>query len=266
MYWNLGEVAAPVVVKLCIESWRLLNREYEIIILDDNTIGEYVRLDELLPGWERLPIQKRANAIRLALLETNGGVWADATLLCTKPLRHWLPEHPNMTAVTFSGDPKSGKRVLNFFIAAPANSEFILKWSKRYFSYMKTIPRPMSRRVMKFITRNFSWVKSFYGSVLLSSKFVRDTLGFPYFVMHYLANRILIFSPRWRKLWSQSERLVAGRMSTFLVPALDEMKLRAALRDPSQLVIKLSYRTPNGKNLERMPALIAEYLAEIPND
>ncbi len=87
--WFQGLEHAPELVRECHASWVRHNPGWEIHVLDEQNTDDFV--DESCGWkWEHLPLEKRADLLRLALLETHGGVWADATCYCTRPLDDWI--------------------------------------------------------------------------------------------------------------------------------------------------------------------------------
>ena len=122
LYWEQGWDAAPELVRQCRRSWEVRNPDWTVRCLDAATLGEYFDLEEWLPGsvgrprwcwraaercydaWQRsrsdrqwrmigrkkLSVQGRSDIVRLNLLARYGGVWADATLWCHRPLDDWL--------------------------------------------------------------------------------------------------------------------------------------------------------------------------------
>ena len=89
-YWEQGWNHAPLVCKICIESWELSNPELTLHKVSARD------LPALLPDlcrWDRLwelPAGQRSDLVRLALLKKFGGIWADATLFSTAPIMPWL--------------------------------------------------------------------------------------------------------------------------------------------------------------------------------
>lgn len=94
-YWeNVHQVDANLTqqaimhafLELCQKSWRTLNPGWEIRVLDQDTVWQYISKADLPAGFDNLKVQHRSDAIRLALLVEYGGVWMDATLLLLRPL------------------------------------------------------------------------------------------------------------------------------------------------------------------------------------
>ena len=123
LYWEQGWDAAPELVRQCRRSWELNNPDWTVRCLDGTTVGEHFDLEEWMPGptgrplpwrrfaawsynaWQRsrskrlqlrmigrkrIHVQGRSDILRLNLLARYGGVWADATLWCHRPLDDWL--------------------------------------------------------------------------------------------------------------------------------------------------------------------------------
>ncbi len=131
--WFQGLEQAPEVVRVCYKSWVRHNPDWEIVALDEKNAGEYVDRES---GWadERLPVQKRANLLRLALLERYGGVWADATCFCTVSLDNWI--HDCLPSGFFAFREDGGKRILaNWLLAALPENTLIREFRTVHTAY-----------------------------------------------------------------------------------------------------------------------------------
>lgn len=133
IFWAQGEEAAPSVVKTCIASWRRLNPDWDIRVLDNATAEALVDLSDLPP---QLPARFRANLLRLRLLARQGGVWTDATTLCHRPLDDWLPLLAGQTGFFVFASPHSDRWISNWFIAAHPENPIISAWSHAYGRYL----------------------------------------------------------------------------------------------------------------------------------
>lgn len=87
LYWDEGEDSAPQLVRLCIQSWRDHHPGWEVTVHDSATAAQVVDRSRLTPGLKTVHY---SDLLRTALLRRHGGVWADATLLCTRSLDDWL--------------------------------------------------------------------------------------------------------------------------------------------------------------------------------
>ena len=128
MYWAQGEAGAPFVVQRCIASWRDLNPDWEVRILDDATLSSWSDLSDV-PAF--LPRRYMADMLRLRLLKQHGGVWADATVLCHRPLDDWLPLHTLAGFFVFS-DPGPDRWLTSWFMAATPDHPLTTAWEEAY--------------------------------------------------------------------------------------------------------------------------------------
>ena len=152
IYWAQGETNAPDIVKRCIESWRRRNPGWEIVVLDSEKIGAFVRMSDV-PSF--LPHRLFADTLRLRLLADHGGVWADATCYCHRPLDEWLPLAAARGFFAFS-EPGPDRSIDNWFIAAEKGGALIGAWRERFDRY---IARRASTPVPYFIAMYaFDWV------------------------------------------------------------------------------------------------------------
>ena len=123
MYWEQGWDEAPPVVRECRRSWKHHNPGWEVRCLDGATVREYFDFAAWMPrdggrprwvwnlrraahdarhrlragrprrrmiGTRSVSVQARADVLRLHLLNRYGGVWADATVWCHRPLDDWI--------------------------------------------------------------------------------------------------------------------------------------------------------------------------------
>jgi hypothetical protein len=130
LFWDKGWDEAPELVRLCLKSWETRNPGWEVVKLD----GRSPETRRAIAGTfaERTPtVQAVSNALRLSLLADHGGVWADATTYCLKPLDHWLP--PLMPTGFFALD-RPGRELLasSWFLAAEPGNYLICAWQARY--------------------------------------------------------------------------------------------------------------------------------------
>lgn len=136
IYWAQGEEQAPFVVQKCIESWKVNNPSWRIIVLNENTVDEYVKIPKISA---KHPIRYKANLLRLMLLKEHGGVWADATTFAHRPLNEWLPLLANSGMFMFS-NPSKDRDIENWFIAAERNHPLINEWEYQLRKYYLSHP------------------------------------------------------------------------------------------------------------------------------
>lgn len=131
IYWEQGEHKAPFVVKECIKSWRVNNPNWEVTVLDEQSVSNFVEIPTLS---ENFPVRYKANLLRLVLLRDYGGIWADATTFAHRPLDEWLPLLSNNGLFMFS-NPAADRDIENWFIASEKNHTLINEWEKQLRKY-----------------------------------------------------------------------------------------------------------------------------------
>lgn len=149
MYWGQGEAQAPHVVQRCIASWRRLNPDWDIRVLDNDTLREYADISDV-PA--HLPPRIHANLLRLRLLARHGGVWTDATTLCHRPLSEWIPLLADQTGFFVFGGPHHDRWFDNWFIAASPKSGLIQAWARDYARYATRLKSEPDKYFMMIYT------------------------------------------------------------------------------------------------------------------
>lgn len=135
------EATSASFLDLCHRSWRRLNPDWKVHILNQFTVWDYISKDDLPKGFDNLMIQHKSDSIRLALIVKYGGVWIDATILLLKPLdsvikesepekRHFYVNRGTKNKPTIKtryARYNTEFHVENWFIAAPPQDPFILR-------------------------------------------------------------------------------------------------------------------------------------------
>ena len=104
--WFQGVRHMPYIVKRCIASWKLHHPLWNVIVLDNSTISDYVPLHRLHNGKE---IEKAhlSDIYRISLLHHHGGLYVDSSVYCTRPADTWLSNHTSKGFFAFNNPPKS---------------------------------------------------------------------------------------------------------------------------------------------------------------
>ena len=126
-YWQGG--TPPLLVQRCFDHWRRLHPHFEIRILDERGVLQY--LPAIPAALDGASAAKRADWIRLELLRRHGGIWLDASTILTQPL-DWVLQEQARTGADFVGyylqqytSVPQRPVVENWFMAAPPGSAFI---------------------------------------------------------------------------------------------------------------------------------------------
>ncbi|MGF1680927.1 capsular polysaccharide synthesis protein [Photobacterium minamisatsumaniensis] len=194
MYWDSGLDSAPEVVKLSYKSWVQLNPDYEVIFLDKTNIKQHLGF-EFNDVYNCFTVDLKAagksDFLRAYLLYRYGGVWADATTFCMKPLDTWL----NMSETeffSFREKYSDDRQLVSWFLASYQGSRVLSDLLKKSIDYLYKPERKINleirglkatRRLANktgFISQNGS------GYPLLNHLECQYTT--PYFWMFYLFN------------------------------------------------------------------------------
>lgn len=94
--WTFWDGNAPDLVLRCIESIRRQNPHRRVVVVSTATLPIFLTEDDypLFHGRRGGPQdfsspQYLADWVRLTLLDKYGGVWFDASVICTKPVESW---------------------------------------------------------------------------------------------------------------------------------------------------------------------------------
>jgi len=130
--WLQGWEEAPWFVKKIKDTWVRHNPEWNVELVSEANLSEYV--DIYLPP-DASPAAK-SDIIRLNLLCTHGGVWADATLICMIPLDEWIYDalRPEGFWMYHGGD---STRPCSWFLISMKETYIIKKWKEACDEYWR---------------------------------------------------------------------------------------------------------------------------------
>jgi len=168
IYWEGGEAAAPPLVAACIASWRRLNPGWQVVVLD--AAGLAAR-GEIPARPATMTVQAHSDLVRLRLLRRHGGVWADATVMCLRPLDHWLPPVAASGFFAFlwtDADswfvrPDIHRLLTSWFLASEPEGAVIAPWEAASYAYWQGRSRP----------HDYYWVHLILETLVASDRGVR---------------------------------------------------------------------------------------------
>jgi hypothetical protein len=134
-FWHDAE-DMPEIVKTCMKSWTVHNPGYRINIVTRNTVKDFLPDIDASKWTHADGLAHFADRVRINLLVRYGGIWIDASILCTRPLQwiHDLREKHDSDVVAFYIDGfTTDKRypvIENWFIASIEGSPVILEWKR----------------------------------------------------------------------------------------------------------------------------------------
>lgn len=131
-FWNTEEL--PEIIEKCIESWKVQNKNYEIIILNPKNLDKYLgdgATMNLLQWKFNDCHQKFSDLVRLNILAKYGGVWMDASIVCYQNIDNVIPNEHRCTVYSI---PELSQEPLieSWFIACNRSDMFVKKWRDEF--------------------------------------------------------------------------------------------------------------------------------------
>lgn len=255
LYWHQGWNNAPEIVNHCAATWQRHNPTWDINLLDSTTIADKVRLPAALKSMN-LPLPALSDVIRICLLKKYGGVWADATLWCVRPLDDWIDNVCVRTGFFAYDKPGPDRPISSWFLAAGKECRIVDIWHSAVLHLLaKTqaharfrwvfdnkeknwLLNSLSRLCMGYLLQRYQ-----YGHLLVTSS--DDPEDDNYFWFHYLFGKLLEQNSEFRQLWASTPKISADgpqllRRGGLLEPATDRTNL--LIREKVSNVHKLTHR------------------------
>lgn len=127
----------PKAIKLCMESWKKYNPDYEIIILTKQNYKGYVNIPLEIAShinFKDSPT-RFSDVLRLWTLTEHGGIWCDSSILLKAPLAEWMfPKYAEFSGFYIDSftNIQESPVIENWFLAANKGSPFIKKWRDEF--------------------------------------------------------------------------------------------------------------------------------------
>jgi hypothetical protein len=158
--WFQGFENSPEIIKRCVESWKHYNPDWNIILLDNTNLSNYINLEEYIDITNKdINYTALSDVVRVALLNVYGGLWVDATTFCNKPLNEWLFNYSNHGFFAFS-KPSEDKLISSWFLYSEKGHYITNTWLKSIVDYYKIHNRP----------HIYHWVHHLFGDLYNSDK------------------------------------------------------------------------------------------------
>lgn len=227
--WLQGLEEAPHIVKECYKSWQRRNPQWELQLLTQENLSDYVTIDLPDKKIQRLPINAYADLIRLKLLIDHGGVWTDATTFCITPLDDWLPEHLVSGYFSFS-KPGPDRIMSSWFLAAEPTNYLLNRMYQALIAYWRDnslsnrYKGPLITPFDKFLNTHPRYTKYWFSFFVL--KIMRI---YPYFHFHYMFAKLVEDDLLFAKIWDETPKIPADiphkiLHSKMLQPLTTELK------------------------------------------
>mgnify|MGYP003232009103 FL=1 len=136
--WLQGEEAAPPLVKACWRSVRHNCPSHNLVILDSETVFDYITLPaEIKAKWRSGKISPAhfTDICRVELLYEHGGIWLDATDFVASDFPEWLWNEEFF--LYLAGHINDYTFVQNCFIRARKGNFLVKAWRELMFAYWK---------------------------------------------------------------------------------------------------------------------------------
>ena len=140
-YWH-DPNNIPKTVKLCMESWKKYNPNYEITLITKENYKKHVYIPKEIEEHKNFHDghARFSDLIRLYVLSENGGVWIDSSILINSQLDDWLfTKYAEFSGFYIEGFTKKPQYpvIENWFFACNKNSEFVRKWRDEFSEISK---------------------------------------------------------------------------------------------------------------------------------
>lgn len=141
VYWKQGEENAPGIVRKCIRSIRENKGGYQVVVLDENSLPDYLVMPDFIEKKHKEGKIKEAlysDLLRISLLLEYGGIWCDATCFMTAPIDSMVENAPFFMfnrCLLFPNTIPS--ECSSWFIKAEKNNVVLRKLRNILFHYCK---------------------------------------------------------------------------------------------------------------------------------
>ena len=211
-FWYQGEAAAPELVKACINQVRSLHPDWDVQVLDVNTVEGWI---DPIPvpheKFHQLRLAHQSDLVRTQLLLRHGGVWADPTVFMVRPLDQWLPKYMDSGLFLFYR-PGRDRLISNWFIAAEPGNVLLGRlyerlcryWSENEFDNLGRPQSDVAEFVGRVLNRNL-----FLPRMWLRKPVVHLLRTAPYMVYHYQFAELVARDRACQEIWRRTPKISA---------------------------------------------------------
>ena len=235
MLWFQGFADASPLVQVCLESWRRSNPTWRVVALNRTSLSEWVDLEQAIdPERRDLDMRKVADVARLCLLRQHGGVWADATSFCLRPLDDWLDAAYASGFFAFR-NPAKDRMMANWFIAAEPDNALLVALHQALLDFMNSrVFSNQNTAFGRYAVDKLTPVlnKTMWRTTLWLNPALQTVLrAYPNFVFHYIFHKLILTRPDLRALWEQVPTIEARPLHALQKYARPRDKLAEALAE-----------------------------------
>jgi hypothetical protein len=122
-FWSGG---SNYIANACLTRMREVHPGWEVVVFDESNVPP-------TPGLEALTNKAHvADWVRISELADSGGVWLDATVVCTSPITQWLDMDTAEGLHGFSAPFGSGSSLENSIMAVPPADPLMVAWRDEF--------------------------------------------------------------------------------------------------------------------------------------
>lgn len=261
--WFQGLDKAPYVVRRCHESWVKQNPGWTVRCLDEKMVSKFASVDYFSGNIGSVSPQHRSGLLRYDLLAHHGGVWADATTFCNRPLDEWLPKKMKSGFFAFHR-PGPDRIVSTWFLASkPENvlvsclfDQMFIYWNDHLFRKQEDqfiLVRILVAGLARFLNSSAVTRRWWF------TRPIRDWLSInPYFAHSYGLEKLIRENSECADIWFATPKISAdGPHLLQKVGLLSQatLKVRSDIESRSIPIYKLTHRLgerpfPSGSCIE----------------
>lgn len=137
-YWAQGYDSMPEFFKMCVETWKRHNPDWDVRILDLGSVYDFLTYDELPNVFMDMPSKQTASdCVRLGVLARYGGIYMDVSILvrcdldrlCWSDIRSGRKTAAVFYHPDFGTDAFDNKDfVESWFLATKPGNPFFIQW------------------------------------------------------------------------------------------------------------------------------------------
>ena len=214
IYWHQGEEKAPPLVTHCIASWRERNPGWRVHVADAGSLATWSDLAASLDlTREDITMQLLSDLVRVDLLARHGGVWADASVYCARPLDDWIGDAMNGSGFFAFHHPRPDRLMASWFIAAEPANPLVVEVRRRMLDYFSRHHFPRQKtpqgKLMHKVLKHVLGVTPFTTRAWFSPVLTRALGIYPYFAVHYTFAAAIRDEPALAAIWHKVRPLSA---------------------------------------------------------
>ena len=140
LLWFQNWENAPLMAQKCKSTWIEHNPDWTIHFLTNENLPDFIDMESVLPGFKdkNIPLVSYSNMIRMVLLIKYGGVWADSTVYCNRPLNEWVQQCTAPSGFFAFANPGPDRMLSTWFLAATPGHTLVKKWYAECLNYWST--------------------------------------------------------------------------------------------------------------------------------